>query len=185
MVASVKTMENETFRVRLAKLLQKSRKALRLYSSIKRNDHTRAAEFREMQVQEWREVNSELTRKLEISMQNINARQLARDVFSLRDCFYCDWRTAEAELHQAHKDLISAAESGDFIKAAHVSLRLVALKARVQACQAGHHELQSVIDQGKVSQPAIELSDEQIVPAEAEQPSRRAKVIPLIQKGAR
>ncbi|NLF25202.1 MAG: hypothetical protein GX589_06025 [Deltaproteobacteria bacterium] len=171
--------------MRLARLLQKSRKALRLYSSMERSGQGRAAEFRDLQVQAWKEVNSELACKLESAMQNINARQLVREVFELRDHFHSAWRTAEAELHLAHKDLLAAAEGGDFIRAAHASLKLVGLKARLQACQAGHHELQSVIDQSKVAQPTIELSREQIVTPAPEDPPHRAKIIPLLQKGAR
>ena len=115
-------------------------------------------------------------------MEQTNSRQLVREVFALREFFYTEWRTAEAQLHGERKDLIAAAEGSDFVRAANLSMRLVALKARVQACQAAQHEIRCVIEQSKVTQPAIELAPEHAVKADgAAEAPRLAKVIPLMQ----
>jgi len=172
-------MDSETFRTRLAKLIQKSRKALRLYTSMGRISSGRNAEYTEMQVQEWKEINAELLKQLTSAMENLNHKRLVADVFVLRDRFYTEWRSTESGLHSSHKELIFAAENGDFIKASNLSRSLVALKARGQASQAAHHELQDVINRSNVSQPTIELSTRQVVEEQLDPDLRQAKVIPI------
>ena len=171
-------MENDTFHSRVARLIQKSRKAIRLYSSVGRAGTGKQTDFTDAQVQEWKEVNNELLRGLTTSLEKPSSKQLIGDVFALRDRFCTEWRMAEAELHSRHKELIFVVENGDFAKAANYSRRLIVLKARVQAMQAVHHELQELIDQSHVAQPPIELSQAQIIKEQAPEPLG-AKVIPL------
>lgn len=174
-------MENHTFRSRLAELMQKSRKALRLYTSVGRVSNPQS-EFNDMQVQQWKEVNADLLKQISMAMESPNSRALVADIFTLRDRFYTAWRSAEAEVHGKRRDLISSAENGDFIKAAVLGRELVLLKAREQAAQAAHHELQEVLTRSRVAQPTIELSQESVVPdvVEEEFPEKQfAKVIPL------
>ena len=178
-------MENETFRTRVATLIQKSRKAIRLYSSVGRGGLSKQGEFTEVQVQEWKDVNNDLLHNLSLSMETPGNRQLIVDVFALRDRFYNEWRMSEAELHSKHKDLIFVVENGDFVKAANLARRLVVLKARVQATHAVHHELQELIDQSRVAQPTIELSQEHIVKDGDGPELGGAKVIPLRRRSAR
>jgi hypothetical protein len=70
------------------------------------------------------------------------------------------WRTSESELVQSQRELIACAERGDFIRAASLSINLVSLKARVQAGQAAHHELDMLIRRSKVIRPSAELTEE-------------------------
>jgi len=161
-------MENETLRSRIVLLVQKSRKALRLYSSMGRLSGSETSEFGELQVAQWREVTSDLLRDLTAALDHPNARTLAGTVLSLRDRFYADWRRVEADLKVKQQELVAVAEHGDFIKAAHVSRNLVVLKAREQAAQAAHHELQDVVKKSRLAQPTIELSGEAAVPSGAD-----------------
>lgn len=180
-------MDSLTFRSRLLKLLQKSRKAVRLYSSMERTGEN--SDFREVQAEEWRTVTSELLRDLTNVLENPNTRRLVSDIYAIRDRFYSDWRLSESDLHVAQRDLISAAEHGDFTKTASLSNRLIRLKAKVQACQAAHHEIYDVLSKSKVAEPTIILENEatQLESSQHEQSKiedgpQIAKVIPLRQK---
>ncbi len=157
-------MESESFRSRLLALIQKSRRALRLYNnsgsqSIVRLEGT-SAELSAAQVAEWREINSLLLRKLTESADSPSTKKLVYDVFALRNEFQSLWRGSESELVQQQRELIASAERGDFIKASGLAANLVSLKARVQAGQAAHHELDLLIKRSRVVRPAAELSEE-------------------------
>lgn len=185
-------MENLTFRSRLLKLVQKSRKAVRLYSGIEKNSAEVPQDYRDLQVQEWKSVTGDLLKQLTSCLENPNTRRLVSDVYTLRDRYYNEWRLVESELHVSQRDLVAASEGGDFTRAVSLAVRLVSLKARVQACQAAHHELNDVIQKSRVSEPAIELSFDKVVgddnTAEDSDESSpllnnpTAKVIPLRQK---
>lgn len=153
-------MEGETFRSRVARLIQRSRKALRLYSSIGRAPADQGRELSELQLGQWKEVNAELARDLTTALERPNQRGLASEVAELRDRFYGEWRMAEAELHEQQRGLIAAAEHGDFIRATHLSQRLVVLKARVQATQAAHHELSELSDKSRQPVSTVEFTRE-------------------------
>lgn len=174
-------MDNHTFRSRLVKLIQKSRKALRLYSNMGSLPSDGGTEFAEVQVREWKRVNSDLVQNLTTAMDSPNMKQLSVDVFSLRERFHAEWRQAEADMRQKQRELLSAAEHGDFIKSAILSNELVILKARTQACQAAHHELSDAVRQSRLAEPTIELSSDNVIEdSEDEIPEpRQAKVIPL------
>ncbi|MBX7145618.1 MAG: hypothetical protein K1X79_14295 [Oligoflexia bacterium] len=158
--------------------MQKSRKALRLYTSVERIGVANA-EFRELQAQEWKEVNADLLRQISHALETGSSKALVSDIFTLRDRFYSNWRGAEKEVHQKQRDLIMAAENGDFVKAAILGRELVLLKAREQASQAAHHELHEVLARSKVQAPTIELSSESMLEEESEAMRPQAKVIPL------
>ena len=157
-------MESESFRSRVMALIQKSRRALRLYSSAGNASFVRmegaSAELSAAQVAEWREINSLLLRKLTEAADTPNTKKLIYDVFALRNEFHTLWRSSESELVLSQRDLIACAEKGDFIKSASLSSMLVSLKARVQAGQAAHHELDMLIKKSRVVRPAAELSEE-------------------------
>lgn len=185
-------MNEETFRSRLLKLVQKSRKALRLYSAMDR----RKGELADAQVQQWRDVNADLLRSLSAVVEAPGNKGLAASVYAIRDRYYHEWRMSESELHRKHKDLVTSAEAGDFLKVANLGAELTRHKARVQALQAVHHELQEVISRSHVSQPHIELATIELEDAtdagadiaasqEMASPSpiqRQAKIIPLRQR---
>ena len=172
-------MDSDTFRSRLVSLMQKSRKAIRLYSTMGSLQQEANSEFRDMQIDEWKAVNTELLRQLTIALDNPQSKLLGSSVSAIRDHFYSKWRMTESELHVRQKELLQSSESGDFIKAAVLASELVSLKARVQAAQAAHHELEEVIDRSRVSVPAVELDGSQIVNDRASMPPTLAKVIPL------
>jgi hypothetical protein len=176
-------MDSHTFRSRLARLIQKSRKALRLYSNVGSLPNEGGSEFTEMQVNEWKRINADLLHHLTAAVENPSHKQLTVDICALRERFQVDWRMAESEMHRKQRELIAASEHGDFIKASLLSNELVVIKARTQASQAAHHELSDVVKQSRPSQPTIELSNENVVldtreEEEYEEP-RQAKVIPL------
>jgi len=157
-------MESESFRSRLLALIQKSRRALRLYNntggqSIVRMEGT-SAELSAAQVAEWRDINSLLLRKLTETADSPSTKKLVYDIFALRGEFQSLWRGSESELVQQQRDLIASAERGDFIKASGLATSLVSLKARVQAGQAAHHELDLLIKRSRVVRPAAKLSEE-------------------------
>ena len=171
-------MENETFRTRLFNLLQKSRKAVRLYTSMAGGINGEApSELQESQAAEWRSVNSDLLKQLSLALDQPNARQLASGACNLRDHFYSMWRLTESELQIRHSELLSASDNGDYMRAATLATELVVLKARGQAAQAAHHEIDAVISKSKVSVAPVELSKDREI-QEAQAP-RLAKVIPL------
>ena len=108
------------------------------------------AEYADNQASEWRSVNAELVRKLSALVEGPQNRKIVPDVLALRDQLYGDFRMAEADLRSKQQELILAAENSDFIKAAVLSKDLVVLKARAQATQAAHHELDAVIRKSKI-----------------------------------
>lgn len=159
-------MESESFHSRVMALLQKSRRALRLYNSAGNTSFVRmegaSVELSAAQVSEWRDINGLLLRKLTEAADSPNTKKLIYDVFALRNEFQNLWRASESELVLAQRDLIACAEKGDFIKATSLATLLVSLKARVQAGQAVHHELDVLIKRSRVVRPAADLSEESL-----------------------
>ena len=184
-------MESMPFRSRLVQLMQRSRKALRLYSNVERLPNDPSSELADVQVNEWRRVNSELLKELGNALEHANQKRIISETFSIRDQFYGEWKMAEADLHRKQRQLLECSENGDFIKASLLAKELVMLKARVQACQAAHHEVQEVLSRSRVAQPATEelpfkpSAPEPLeeakpeAPAEPREEIRVAKVIPL------
>ena len=171
-------MEKETFRHRLFALLQKSRQAFRLYSSVGRSPRGQTAEFSEMQAVEWRNMNAELIAQLSSFMdRSVNNRELVAHTLRVRERFYNDYRLAEGELHNRQKELILCAERGDFVKASVMSRELISLKARIQACQAVYHEVDDLVMRGQIAESTISLTSDRVI--EEEKPLKVAKVIPL------
>lgn len=157
-------MESESFRSRVVALIQKSRRASRLYTNTAGQAMARvegaSPELSAAQVAEWRDVNNLLLRKLTDSIDSPSTKKVVHDIFALRNEFQTLWRTSESELVVLQRDLVAAAERGDFIKASGLAVMLVSLKARVQAGQAAHHELDLLIKRSRVVRPAAELTEE-------------------------
>jgi hypothetical protein len=145
-------------------LVQKSRRALRLYNTAGSSSFTKldsqSLDLSGSQVTEWREVNSLLLRKLTEAADSPNTKKLIYDVFALRSEFQGLWRSSESELVRSQRELILSAEKGDFMRASTLATTLVSLKARVQAGQAAHHELDTLIKKSKVVRPVTELTEE-------------------------
>lgn len=117
------------------------------------------AEFAETQAAEWRTTNAELMKLLTGVLDSPQSRELASSIAALKDRFVAELRTLEVQLHTNQRDLIGAAENGDFIKASLLSRTLVALKARVQATQAVHHELECVGGPARAADRALPATD--------------------------
>ena len=182
-------MDSVTFRSRVSELLQKSRKALRLYSSVGKLHNDKASELTESQVAEWKRVNGELSHELTHALEKTNNKAFVSEIFSVRDRFYGEWKVAEADMHRKQRMLLECSENGDFVKSSVLAQELVLLKARSQACQAAHHELNEVLTKGRVQQPPIELAQEVVELKNAqetieEEEPKLAKVIPLRQKAS-
>jgi hypothetical protein len=148
-------MENETFRSRVANLVARSRKALRLYSNA-----GRGGSYGDTQTAQWRDITSDLLRDLTSAVQkNQSVKNLSAAIFSIRDKFNSIWRAAESEMHVKHKELLNSLEQSDYVKSALLSGGLVSLKARFQASQAAHHELEELIKSSHYAHDPIELTD--------------------------
>ena len=146
-------MENHTVRSRVMQLLQRSRRALRLYSSVRKSYTESSSIYQEMQAQEWRSVNAELLRHLTQVAERQTIRDMVRDIFIAQDRFLEEWRSSEQELQFKQRALIVSAESEDYTRAATLGNELVTLKARVQATHAAHHELNDLVRQSRLTRP--------------------------------
>lgn len=137
-------MDQEPFRARVVRLLQRSRQAYRLYSTLGRTSKDENGKFSESQANEWRQVNAHLARELAQALDDPNAKLLVSRVQFLREMFLENFRTTESELRKLQTELVSAAERADFGKAAVLAERLVPLKAKVEASRAAYNEIDSL-----------------------------------------
>ncbi len=156
-------MEEQTFRSRLLELLQRSRKAMRLYASMGKSHARQPNEFSEMQAAAWQETNAELVRRLSALLDAPHSKRLVNDAIMLRDQIWGEFRVLEKDLHGKQLNLIAASEHGDFAAACSLSKVLVGLKAKLQATQAAHHEFEMVLRRSKLSGDTIELGGEKVV----------------------
>ena len=167
-------MGSQTFRLRLAKLRQKSRRALRLYTRMGRfpsgNENPL---FTELQLEEWKTVNADLVEKLGHCIEDSNTRRVACDIYSLRDFYQNGACLTENVLLAKQNELLSAAQQGDFVKAALTSRELISLKARFEANRAAHHELQLLLRRSRIVRPSEDQIDSAIVP----------QIVPVIDNG--
>ena len=179
-------MESETLQIRISKLIQTSRKAVRFYSSVPRPRPISRGEFSDFQVTEWKEISELLVQELSSIMDIPGKRSLSADVFAVRDKFYTLWRSAEGDLKRTHAEMLHAVNKSDYCKIASLGCQLISLKARVQATKAAYNLLQDLLKKSHVAQPAIELSQNQIPEEKVEKESlqRSAKVIPLTRRHA-
>lgn len=121
-----------------------------------------------MQATQWRDITADLLKDLSSAAQkNQSVKNLSAEIFTIRDKFNSIWRSVEAEMHLKHKELISLSESGDFVKAAIVSSGLVSAKARYQASQAAHHELEELIKSSHYASEPIVLTHKDVLEEQA------------------
>lgn len=202
-------MNQETTASKIHRLLQKSRQAFRIYSSMSKSAKAEQNAFADMQAIEWKNINAELIRQLSHIVERYSGRHLSIQIARMRDQLLSDFRRVEAELNTEHREIISSAERGDFIRVAQLARGLISKKAFVQAAQAAGHELSLIIEDKQsaqhrdsdavrgesfapespadlsnnavVSQVALIQAAEFTAPylAEEEILPRRAKVIPL------
>ena len=177
-------MESETLQIKISKLIQKSRQAVRLYSSVTRPHPTSRGEFTDFQVAEWKEINMLLVQTLSSIMDIPGKKSLSSDVFAVKEKFYTLWRSAEGDLQRTHADMLHAVEKSDYFKIASLGCELISLRARVQATQAAYNELQVLLGKSRVTKPAVELSHNPLPEEKVKKGSvqRSAKVIPITRR---
>jgi len=175
-------MDSQTLKIRLASLRQKSKRALGLYKKMGRDSVGEPPQHSELQMAEWRAVASALCDKIGLCLEESSLKRINVASFAARDHFHALWRTSEGELHSKQAKLVKVAESGEFVKASILSLELIALKARCQACQAAYNELQNVLSKNR-AQRADETTEEILLPSDEDLPRKVANVIPLRSRG--
>ncbi len=149
-------VEKSTFRSRVLQLLQRSRRALRLYSSVSQVGIEGSREFAELQATEWRMTNTFLVREISTLLDEPTNRELAIGLRVLADRLEDEGLSAEGEMHAKQCALVFSAENGDYVRSAVLGKELVILKARMQARQAANHEVNGVLKSARVT-PQPEL----------------------------
>lgn len=144
-------MNGETTASKVNRLLQKSRQAFRIYSSMSKSAKAEHNEFADMQAIEWKNINAELIRQLTHIVEKYATKSLALQIARMRDLMLSDYRRVEAELNSEHREIIACAQRADFIRVAQLSRILISKKAFVQAAQAASHELSLIIDDKSIS----------------------------------
>ncbi|MCB0310603.1 MAG: hypothetical protein KDD42_05180 [Bdellovibrionales bacterium] len=152
-------MSNNTLRVRLAQLRQRSLKAISLYNKMIRDSSSADSQFSTLQMKEWHQINEELLNRLEECIADANLKRAIQGAFTLRDDFHSQWRSAQSEIHRLHSQVEAALQSEDYVRCGVLSGQLVALRAREQASQAAYNEIQSVLSRSKqIPQPAATVA---------------------------
>jgi hypothetical protein len=172
-------MENDTLLSSVARLLRKSKRALQLYTSVGRQARNTESEYAEMQLAEWRAINTELIKMLTPLIERTGNKNLSQELGNLVEQLREKWRASQTELHELQVRLVSTAENGDFVRAAQLSRDLVALKARTQACQAGFYEVEALSDKPASGAIAAVGEASPVHKIVGEQVTMPAKVIPL------
>jgi len=140
---------------RVHELLIKSRKAVRLYTSM-----GKGSQASDSQIAEWRDANQTLVRELTDLLASPQTKTVGPGLYRIREIFLSSWKDSEDELKKRHFELTRAAENGDYIKSSLLAQELVVLKARTQASQAAAHEVGQIIEKSKVPAPPIQLVSE-------------------------
>jgi hypothetical protein len=176
----------DTFRTRLLELIQKSRKACRLYASMGKHSgrgNSYAGDLTDLQAEEWRRVNVELATRLGESFDKPDQRKAAIEVVTARDTFLRELGLSRNELNQKKAELSMSSSREDFVVCAIASRELVVLKARCQALEAACHEIDQVIKRSKLEGISVELPQDAVeVSIEKEEPAPepfKTKIIPL------
>lgn len=144
-------MEKGSLVERVHELLAKSRKAVRLYSSM-----AQSSKASDSQIAEWRSANQTLVRELTELLASPQTKTVGPGLYQIREIFLASWRDSEEELKKKHFELTKSAENGDYIKSSMLSQELVVLKARAQSSQAVSHEVGQIIEKSKVPPPSVE-----------------------------
>ncbi len=180
-------MSSESFLVRFLELMKKSKKAVKLYSSLEKAEaKTSLSSKREgyfRQVLEWREANRLLLEMLQSAHLSFQGRALVDKAYAIRDDFFSLYRETETEFHLKVDLLNQLVNKLQFVKAKNLSHELIQFKAKVEAYAAVCSELQDLLDHGKVARGVEVVSPE--VNIEVEKIAldvRPENVIPLKRK---
>lgn len=143
-------MSSESFRQKIADLTRKSRQAVKLYSNVAKKPAKCSEEWikeglGDIQIDEWKKVNSDLHRELCRILEYGSQSSIVASVFELRDLFYTTWRKREADAALLQRELLASVEQGQFARVVSLGYKLAAMKAQMQALNAGYDELQSIL----------------------------------------
>ena len=173
-------MSDETFKSKLSKLIQKSRKALRIYSQATTPGKHRASTkpYADQQIAIWYKINEELLEFLVEITRNAHLRKVANE--SLAYAKLCQRKviTEQQTLHEKHQQLVSYSESGNFINSAKLSSELIQLKASVQARSAVLAELEDLLSYANLKLPVTHEPPE----GPPELAVKSSKIIPFSSK---
>ena len=173
-------MSDETFKSKLSKLIQKSRKALRIYSQATTPANHRASTkpFADQQIAVWYNVNEELLEFLVEITRNAHLRKVANE--SLGYAKHCQQKLIEEQeqLDEKHQQLVRFSQSGDFINSAKLSSQLIHLKASVQARGAVLAELEDLLSYANLKLPVTHEAST----GQSELAVKSSKIIPFSSK---
>lgn len=141
-------MSQEPFSARLASLVQRARKATRMYASIERSASggESSNEEKESQAREWRVSNEVLLNRIAnlMGVRPVTA-VTPREVTGILHQFEGEADEWSGELSAGQDRLVAYAEAADYISTARLARDLVSLKARSQAANAILHELKTLL----------------------------------------
>ena len=142
-------MYDRTFNSRVLTLLHKCRKAVKIYTSMIESTAGRSDDASLRQLEQWKEVNSELLGRLSEILQNRDPNELKSSFFDVREYFYKHWRESEGALHKKHLLLSDSIERQDYVISSLLCEELISLKACSQASRAAYYEIHQVIKNSK------------------------------------
>lgn len=141
-------MNTDSFKVKLNKLIQKSRKAIRIYSSASSSSFSPRGEskpFADLQLQEWRNANEELLSFLIKTTNSINLRKVFKELEIYRNQLLRQLKAKKAELEEGDRRLSVYLDSHDYVNINMLSKSLVVIKTFVAAKEAVIIELNHVL----------------------------------------
>lgn len=144
-------MTNATMQSKIVNLMRQSRQASRLYASVRHIDANHLTELARIQSEEWRVANDSLCKSLGEVLKRPSSRHMGQEVLLLTEHHRDEWRIAEKELHQGHKNLCRAIEQSDYVASTVIASTLVRWKARKEAQQAVYDELLQLIKACRVT----------------------------------
>lgn len=173
-------MSDETFKSKLSKLIQKSRKAIRIYSQASTPGTLRSSTkpFADQQIAVWYQINEELLEFLVEITRNAHLRKVANESFSYAKRCQEKVREERQQLESKHQQLVRYSESGDFINSAKLSSELIHLKACVQARGAVLTELEDLLSYANLKLPVTHGAPEE----QSELSVKTSKIIPFSSK---
>jgi hypothetical protein len=153
-------MERSPIKVNLARLLQKSRQALVLYSDLLKG--SQSSPLKKSQITEWHSVSAKLINELSALIGSSNNNLLAGTI-NFRDRLFQLWRENESRLVKGQKEIVELVERGDFVRCHQITEQLICIKASVQAFQAAFNEVDAVLKGSNAQKLVVRLNQQDVV----------------------
>ncbi len=169
-------MSSDTFKTKLAKLIQKSRKAIRIYSTVGRDSIGRPSKpYSDMQLKAWYNINEELLLFLQDVTTKLHLRQVATETLKYAQKLSAQLHPEQIRLNSDHRLLLHFTEAGDFVNSAKLSQELIVLKAKIEAKKAVLNELEDLLSSANLklpvthqinqdSQDSLKITESKIIP---------------------